>query len=609
MLLTSNSGDAFGGVWRPHTAKEFTESVGINIRMRYTNLAAWQNWDTKSTDAALKSPLTVKGLLVDSGIKHVRDGPFYTFRGPNGFAQRTSDQRYAELKKSHDIRVLGTIDTRTNGTLDARKIPAALDTIISTKAYQYLVGITGPNEYDNNNPNGRLKSATWAQELKYYQKILFSEIRKRPELNHIKVVAAPLAFENGLTQLGDLSPWIDWGNGHPYPTAERKLGVNRQIPEGGTASVFLRRGREAFRGKPMVESEDGYATNAKTGGMSERAAALYLTRMFLYNFRRGIKRTYTYQLLDRLRDPHHTSRENHFGIIAIDHNNRDLNAPFKLRPKASYWAIKSMLELLHDDGELRQTTPIHFGIDTSDEKLNTLCLQKSDGSYWLVLWREERIWDVDARKDIDLPKKNYTLFFRKPTNITQYGLSLSSYRNLPEITIPKQMSFTASVGSKPLFIRLSHPSQDKARTRVYDMGPGEKFARIEGWTFAADNQQIWHRDNTRLISNTNNNWVIISGSSLREVTSLIGFKKHRGILADPRTLRIESSIDGRRWNPVTMTHTVYDGMNVWWVKDHMMTSISNVNELPKGTKFLKFSILGNAAKDFPGIFEIVVSER
>ena len=64
-----------------------------------------------------------------------------------------------------------------------------------------------------------------------------------------------------------------------------------------------------------------------------------------------------------------------------------------LSPKPVFSALKNLLSTLSDSGGTFTPGALPYVISGGDSNLNHLLLQKSDGSYWLVLWLEEPSWD------------------------------------------------------------------------------------------------------------------------------------------------------------------------------------------------------------------------
>src|SRR5690606_15588671 len=124
--------------------------------------------------------------------------------------------------------------------------------------------------------------------------------------------------------------------------------------------------------------EAGYRTHAQ--GVSERADAIYTPRMFAEFFRRGISRTFKYELLT-------INDSEKYGLLRSDGTE-----------KPAFTASKNLINLLSDntwDAENKAwTTPtftpgtLDYEIATSASTLHDLLLQKSNGDFYLLIWNE-----------------------------------------------------------------------------------------------------------------------------------------------------------------------------------------------------------------------------
>jgi hypothetical protein len=138
----------------------------------------------------------------------------------------------------------------------------------------------------------------------------------------------------------------------------------------------------AFGGASMAATETGYSTWKY--GQSERMQARYMPRIFLENFRLGIKRTYSYELVDEFVDPTGDNREAHFGLIRQD-----------LTPKPAYFAIQSLLNAIGDPAPrsnelagLRYELEVDAPDGYDPRYLHHVAFEKGDGSVVLALWHE-----------------------------------------------------------------------------------------------------------------------------------------------------------------------------------------------------------------------------
>lgn len=132
-------------------------------------------------------------------------------------------------------------------------------------------------------------------------------------------------------------------------------------------------------GTPSVITETGYLAYPATTTpftIPESVQASYAPRTLLVAFKHGIRKTYTYELLDEVSSPG-------YGLLSSD-----------LSPRPAFYALKNLLNTLSDSGTSSFTPgQLHYSLTGGDASLNHLLLEKSDGSFWLVLWLEVPSWD------------------------------------------------------------------------------------------------------------------------------------------------------------------------------------------------------------------------
>jgi hypothetical protein len=139
--------------------------------------------------------------------------------------------------------------------------------------------------------------------------------------------------------------------------------------------------------KPIWATETGYYNKPNDGGeVSELAAGKYMPRLFGEYFNRGITRTYSYELIDQ--NPT-TDKESNFGLLRWD-----------LSPKPAYTAMKNMIDLLKEPGQGNTATgSLNLTITGASTVHHTL-LEKSDGTYYLLLWNDLSSWNVSTQQDV-----------------------------------------------------------------------------------------------------------------------------------------------------------------------------------------------------------------
>ena len=277
----------------------------------------------------------VKQRLVQSGIRHVRDG---------------MSARLVEL---------GKIGIRATVVVDADK-PIADQLAAIKKANAEgarIVAIEGPNEPDlfwkNNKRSYAGQGAAQGDAgiiagVIAFQKDLHAAVKADPATRALTVIGPSLGKTYGYDTKspfgkGTLAEFVDWGNFHPYPggnpfsVPSPYAGVEKYIWHGGQPSANMDEFPYAFdvyappfAPKPMAATETGYSTFID--GPSEAAHAKYLPRLFCEYFRKGVQRTFSYEFVDEWNKP--DDREANFGLIRND-----------LSPKPAYHALRRLLAL------------------------------------------------------------------------------------------------------------------------------------------------------------------------------------------------------------------------------------------------------------------------
>jgi hypothetical protein len=340
-------------------ADAFVDSIGVNVHMNFT--------DTAYADS---------GRLVDSlsgaGIRHVRDG--LDWNTPHAYAafDRLADRGIGTTF------IMGEPGGRT-GTLD--QLLAALRTRRGVDA------VEGPNEY------GSSGLPDWAERLRDYQQRLYAAVKQDPALAHLPVLGPSLVTWQQYEALGDLRAALDAGNVHPYPGGD--------IPE-AKLDWWLSVAAPVSGDRPVWATETGYHNATQTTGghrpASEAAAATYLPRLYLEYFRRGIPRTFAYELIDLRPDAGREDQEANFGLLRNDYTE-----------KPAYRRLANLIAVLSDPGPAHPVEPVGVSIDGAPDDLRRLLLQKRDGSYYLVLWRAARVWDPDTRQPLAVAANDVTV--------------------------------------------------------------------------------------------------------------------------------------------------------------------------------------------------------
>jgi hypothetical protein len=364
-------------------AERFVDSIGVCTHWSYT--------DTPYGFAFER----VKQRLLQSGIRHVRDG---------------LTDRLIELGKAGiQATVVADADKPIPDTLAAIKKANA--------AGARIVAIEGPNEPDLFwSKNKRSYAGHGAEQgddgiiegVIAFQKDLYLAAKADAATRNLTVLGPALGKTYNYDKKspfgkGTLTDFVDWGNFHPYPGGNpfsvpfAYAGVDKYTWHGGQPSANLDENPFAFdvyappfAPKPMAATETGYSTFLD--GPSEAAHAKYLPRLFCEYFRKGVQRTFSYEFVDEWNKP--DDREANFGLLRYD-----------MSPKPAYHALRRLIALAAEPAAKAFTpTPLPGDLEVKPAKgfsrvqyVHHLALQRSDGTFLLLLWHDIALDDTSKK--------------------------------------------------------------------------------------------------------------------------------------------------------------------------------------------------------------------
>jgi hypothetical protein len=350
-------------------ADSVVESVGVNVHLGYS-------------DSVYDRFKRIRFELDRLGVRYIRDG--ISLGRPDLYARLGAlarDGIRLDAIAGDPLRRYGT------GSLHQQV------RLLTELGPGILASIEGPNEFDNQGVSN------WRPILRNYQRRLFQSVRRHASLHSIPVLGPSLVDYDSRAELGDISAWTDEGNMHPYPGGER--------PDDDHIGEELELAAENTGTEPVQATETGYTNAVRAtsgqGPTSERAAATYMPRLLLENFRRGITRTFIYQLVDTERDRNRNDTEAGFGLLRHD-----------LTPKPAYAATRNLISLLADPGPGFAPGQLSYSVAGAPPDLHEVLLQQRDGSFYLALWRSQSVWDLDRRANERVQPAAVTIEFDRP---------------------------------------------------------------------------------------------------------------------------------------------------------------------------------------------------
>ena len=401
------------------TADSFVDSIGVNTHTYYDDTVYYSRFGT------------VKQRLAELGVRHVREN--------------LVPDRPDQYERLRELAGIGVRSTLIMG--DPSEGSSGLDELVRIAGDELggaIAALEGPNEFD------MWGGSDWISGLRPYQERLYSKVKSDPALVGLPVVGPSIVHRRNQEALGDISGHLDYGNIHSYPDGySPESDLDRHLDSAGNNSA----------GKAVMATETGYHTATGWTGehnpVSEGAMATYVPRMFFEYFRRGIVRTFSYELLDE--DADSGEREDNFGLLRND-----------LSEKPAFSALRNTIDILEDPGPGFAPASVAYSLGGENDDVHHLLLQKRDGSFYLALWRAVDVVDPESQASVAAPSGRVTLALgRQVTSAAVYRPNASA---APIGTLPVD-------GGRPLGIDVG------AEVTIIRLALGGKQAtgRIKAW--------------------------------------------------------------------------------------------------------------------------------
>jgi hypothetical protein len=327
--------------------------------------------------------------LAYAGIRNIRD---------DGSPRHVPD--WISVHKQAGVRVVLT----WSGPNDA-----ALSSLISSSkrlaAAGALLAMEGPNEPNNwavtyQGQKSQAKStfvpvANWQRA--FYSKVKSDPVLKDYPVFHSSEAGGSEPDDVGLQFLtipkgaGTLTPdgtkYADYANVHNYICRRPRIIDNMAwlnadpLFHGWTDGIYVEYGktwRKGFPGYanadlvtlPRVTTETGWRTGGQ-GLTQEQQGRLYLN-MYLAQFKQGFKYTFIYMLRDG------GGGDQGYGIFDVDYHS-----------KTSATYLHNLTTILADSGSTATPGKLRCAIPNQPATVHDLLLQKSNGTFELVVWSEK----------------------------------------------------------------------------------------------------------------------------------------------------------------------------------------------------------------------------
>lgn len=400
-------------------ADSFVESIGVN--------AHWSNLNVYTLNYT-----SLKAKLGESGIRYIRDGTLQeNFTTAN------------DLYHSFGIKTNMLTGSKSSGRhppIDPSLIDVELNAI-KTYGLAAAVSLECPNEYDlDHGPD-----TDWVRRIQNYSTLLYIKAKADEMLKHLPVIGPSLTTPEAYEAVGDLDQYIDYTNLHLYQ-GRRWPGANG-TGEHGYGSItwffnYLAR-HQSPSGKRIQATEAGCYNYVVGGGISEEAEGKYAARMFAEFFRRGVARTFKYELVDENKQ----GKEGTFGLLRSN-----------ITEKPAFRAVKNLISILSDKGSNFVPDSLNYVLNGSVNDTRQILFQKRDGDFYLMVWLELASWDMNASIDLYPPPQTVVLTLFDNHNIssaTLYAFNNNADVNTSVLSINNNQ-ITLNATDKINIIKLSN---------------------------------------------------------------------------------------------------------------------------------------------------------
>lgn len=347
------------------------DSIGVCTHWTYRNTIYNLQWDK------------LRCLIGDLGVRTIRDG---------------ISPRVDDLWKNYGIKAIVVCGPT-----------APWDKLVETwKTYRHVIAaFEGPNEV---NGGGAWRFANfgyqgdWQDGAHRFQEDLYKHVKNDPDLKEIPVIALSTAYKGAGFSLAPLQGSLDMANAHSYAGG----GIPSLSLDFRDSYFLLGPGATL---PPLVATECGYHTcisgsKVKAGaqaGVSHEAHKKYIPRQVAEYFNGGYRWAVIYEFGAGHAKPEQEDPEAAFGLLSPD-----------ATPKPAYYALKDLISTLSESKwdavkhQWNKPAPyslhaLSFALQGAPATLHHTLLEKSDGTFELLLWNEVPSFDLRSKKDIVNP--------------------------------------------------------------------------------------------------------------------------------------------------------------------------------------------------------------
>jgi hypothetical protein len=342
----------------PLSASAFGDSIGVNLHMTYVE-GAYNSGFVKWAP-----------LLAASGIRHVRDA----------ICPAAIDVNWCIGVESARVNQLAGSGIKFD------LLTSMSDPFSYVASYTSTMGVSGaveayegPNECDASG----ICPSDWQSAERPWQQHLYA--LKSPG---VTIVAPSMTSAQGYAALGNLSAYADEGNIHDYPATQQ--------PEAAIATPLHLQWAAAMTGSdPVWCTEDGYNTDPAyaNDGVPQVVQERYLPRILFEHLRLGVARTYIYQFFDFGADG-----GSNMGLLNADYT-----------PKPAWTRLQQLMRAFADASAAPRAPLTYSFRGDASGTLRHLLFQRSDGTYMLVLWLAQPVYDASSRTVLPITSEDLTV--------------------------------------------------------------------------------------------------------------------------------------------------------------------------------------------------------
>ncbi len=395
---------------KARSADDFVDSIGVNTHLYYDQSVYYQKYTS-----------LIKPKLSQLGVRHIRDGGV---RNLNGYMDR--------------LRELKTLGIRSTLICDPRDLTSnAAVSLIKELGTDVVEAVQGTNEY---NLSG---DSNWVNIVRNYQQQLYTAVNGDSVTQNVKVYGPSLTTGSAYEAVGDLSAYVDYGTMNNYLSGRNPGTKGWGSDNYGSLEYNVRVTKKASGSKQIITTESGYHSVVSTSdghrGVPEDVSGKYTPRLFLEQFNYGIPRTFTYELINAYNSPN--SLYMNFGLLRSDGSE-----------KPAFVALKNLIGLLKDPGSQFTPGSLDYFLGGSTANIHHTLLQKRDGRFYLILWKEVSSFNVDTKQAIAVSSQKVNLTLNTAIAKATIYVPNNSPNSTLQQTYPKQLDI--DVSDRPVVIEL-----------------------------------------------------------------------------------------------------------------------------------------------------------